>query len=172
MTLSHAVCYVRMCTMALTFCFRKGPATNEPFFTERRTVYDLGDLSKPGVPVRTLELTQNFGSHHLTVYAAEFDPLPGDVTSYRWRDASGEPCATQMPNFCLTNIEKVHGHLRQYIESAKWSYFKALQTEKDELAWMTVSAAVRYAMRKRVGFLPSCPSPSTDIPRILLLPTR
>ena len=122
----------------------KGPAKNEPFFTQRRSVYDLGDVSKPEVPVRTLRLTQHIGPHQLTVYASEFLPMDGDVVSYKWTDDAGTPCELKMPHFCLTNIEKIRAHLQQYIASAKWSYLRSLEQE-DRLAWMTISAATDYA---------------------------
>jgi hypothetical protein len=113
-------------------------------------VYKLGDLSKPDVPVRTLRLTQNIGSHHLTVYASEFVPTPNDVVSYKWRDRSSQLHELKMPHFCLTNMDKVHSHFKQYISVAKWSYLRSLETE-DELAWMTVSTAMDYANRKPVS---------------------
>ncbi|GAB1319223.1 Zn(2)-C6 fungal-type domain-containing protein [Madurella fahalii] len=135
-------------TLEDTLFYRSGPAENEPFFTRRTTVYELGNLCKPDVPVKTLFLTQNVGSHRLTVYAAEFIPLPGDVTSYKWRDVSGEPCAMQMPNFCLTGIDNVHNHFHQYIESAKESYLESLGSE-DELASMIARVARDYACENK-----------------------
>ncbi|KAL2020429.1 hypothetical protein VTK56DRAFT_8395 [Thermocarpiscus australiensis] len=131
-------------TLADILLFRSGPASNEPLFTTRRTVYDLGDPSMPNAPVRSLKLTQHIGSHYLTVYASEFTPSPGDVISYKWKDVSGKDHELRMPTFCLTNIEKVCTHFRDYIDSAKWSYLKSLESE-DELAWMTVSMAMEYA---------------------------
>ncbi|KAG7287574.1 hypothetical protein NEMBOFW57_007086 [Staphylotrichum longicolle] len=124
--------------------FRSGPASNEPFFTKRRLVYDLQDLSEPEVSVRTLKLTQHIGSHQLTVYVSEFNPLPDDVTSYTWHDSTGQSHELSMPTFCLTNIPKVDAHLRQYVSAAKWSYLRSLEKD-DELAWMTVSTAMGYA---------------------------
>ncbi|KAK4238564.1 hypothetical protein C8A03DRAFT_15005, partial [Achaetomium macrosporum] len=122
--------------------FRSGPASNEPFFTRRNTVYALGDLSKPDAPARTLKLTQHIGSHQLMVYASEFDPLPGDVICYKWRDR-GQLRELKIPPFCLTNIRQVQVNLFQYIASTKWAYLKSLENE-DELTWMTVSAAMSY----------------------------
>ncbi|KXX78005.1 hypothetical protein MMYC01_201721 [Madurella mycetomatis] len=127
--------------------YRPGPAENEPFYTKRSTVYDLGDLSVPNAPVKTLILTQNIKGHQLSVYAAEFLPMPGDVTSYKWRDVTGEPCTMQMPNFCLTNINEVENHLHQYIKSAKCYYLRSLESE-DKLAWMTACAAIPYAQNR------------------------
>jgi hypothetical protein len=126
-----------------------GPAANEPFFTARRTVYDLGDLSKPDVPVRTLKLTQSIGPHQLTVYASEFIPAPIDVVSYKWRDRSGAHRELKMPPFCLTNIDKIQTHFRQYIDLTEWSYLTSLKSE-DDLAWMTISTAMKYAKTRPV----------------------
>ncbi|KAK4222965.1 hypothetical protein QBC38DRAFT_374093, partial [Podospora fimiseda] len=131
--------------------FRDGPAANEPLFTKRDTVYHLEDPSKPDVPVKTLKLTQNIGSHRLTVYASEFVPKPEDVTSYKWKDPSGVSRDLPMPPFCLTNIEKVHSHYLQYIQEAKWSYLESLQSD-DELSWTTVKMGMAYA-KKRPGSL-------------------
>ncbi|KAL2133370.1 hypothetical protein VTI74DRAFT_2458 [Chaetomium olivicolor] len=131
--------------------FRSRPAPNEPFFTKRSTVFDLRDLSKPDVDVRTLQLTQHVGSHHLTVHVAEFIPLPGDVVSYKWHDDAGGIHELQMPPFCLTNIEKIRSHFCEYIAAAKLSYLEALKSD-DELAWMTVSASMEYA-KSRPGSL-------------------
>lgn len=125
----------------------QGPAENEPFYTRRSTIYNLGNLSKPDVPVRALVLTQNIKDHRLHVSAAEFLPMPGDVTSYKWRDVTGEPRTMQMPNFCLTNIDEVHNNFCGYIESAKRSYLMSLEGE-DKLAWMTVCTAFRYAQNR------------------------
>ena len=121
-----------------------GPAPNTPFFTNRRAVFDLGDLSQPEVEVKTLKLTQRIGTHQLTVYASKFLPMPGDVVSYKWQDPSGNTHELKMPPVCLTNMDKVQTHIRQYIASAKWLYLNSLEQE-DELAWMTVSTAMSYA---------------------------
>jgi len=94
--------------------------------------------------VRTLKLTQHIGSHQLTVYVSEFFPLPDDVISYTWQDRAGHSHKLNMPTFCLTNIPKIDAHLRQYVSAAKWLYLKSLEKE-DELAWMTVCMAMRYA---------------------------
>ena len=96
-----------------------------------------------------LKLTQHIGHHQLTVYASEFSPSPADVVSYKWHDRLGQPRELKMPHFCLTNMEKIHRHFRQYIDSAKWSYLAAIETE-DELVWMTVSTAMTYAKRNPV----------------------
>ena len=109
----------------------------------------MGDLSQPEVEVKTLKLTQQIGSPPLTVYASEFLPMPGDVVSYKWQDPSGNTHELKMPPFCLTNMDKVQTHIRQYISSTKWLYLKSLETE-DELAWMTVCTAMRYAKSKPV----------------------
>ncbi len=130
----------------------QGPAENTPFFTNRRAVFDLGDLSQPEVYVRTLKLTQQIGTHELTIYASEFLPQPGDVVSYKWRDGAGDTKELEMPHFCLTNIEKVRINFKNYISSAKELYLKALESE-DELAWMTVRAAQQYAKTKPVSTL-------------------
>ncbi|KAK3390097.1 hypothetical protein B0H63DRAFT_391292 [Podospora didyma] len=129
--------------------FRKGPAPNEPLYTPRllHDLADLADLSARNVEVRTLHLTQKLGGHRLTVYASEFCPLPNDVVSYKWKDYQGNGQEMLMPNFCLTNITKVTDQFRDYITSAKRQYLDSLRSE-DELAWMTVDMAVRYAKRK------------------------
>ncbi len=95
------------------------------------------------------ELKQHIEAYHLTVYVSEFRPAPGDVVSYHWRDPSGEPHELKMPTFCLVNIEKIKLNLKTYIYSAKWQYLESLKAE-DELAWMTICTAVRYAKAKPV----------------------
>jgi hypothetical protein len=71
------------------------------------------------------------------------------VVSYKWTDRSGAQHELKMPHFCLTNIDKIHAHFRQYIVRAKWSYLESLvQRGDDELAWMTVSTAMAYARQK------------------------
>lgn len=141
----------------------QGPAPNEPFFTKRlRVLHNLGDLSKPDVPARMLKLTQRIGSHQLTVYASEFVPSPGDVVSYKWTDRSGELHELQMPLYCLTNVDKIHRHICQYITSAKWAYLASVKDD-DELAWMTISAAMDYAQRNPVGTMVLNSCCSTDI---------
>ncbi|KAK0721967.1 hypothetical protein B0T26DRAFT_643248 [Lasiosphaeria miniovina] len=129
--------------------FRKGPAPNEPLFTSRRILFDLRDISKPNVAVKTLELTQKPGRHgpSLTVYASEFSPLPEDVISYKWKDTSGKAREMTMPLFCLTNLDKVTKQFRQYIEVANRSYMDALRTE-DKLAWETFSMAMNHSEKK------------------------
>jgi hypothetical protein len=134
-------------------------------------VYDLGDLSKPDVPVRTLKLTQNIGSHQLTVYASEFIPAPIDVVSYKWRDRLGVHHELKMPPFCLTNMDKIQTHFRQYIDLTKWSYLRSLKSE-DELAWMTISAAMKYAETRPVCDMLACSTrPSANVSRIPWLTT-
>jgi hypothetical protein len=123
-------------------------------------VYDLADLSKPDVPARMLKLTQHIGHHQLTVYASEFIPSPADVVSYKWHDHSGQSQELKMPHFCLTNMEKIHRHFRQYIDSAKWSYLTSLEAE-DELVWMTISTAMAYAKRNPV--CTDCGAPITPL---------
>ncbi|KAK4169918.1 hypothetical protein QBC43DRAFT_306835 [Cladorrhinum sp. PSN259] len=142
---SRMPCF-RSTLMEILF-FRDGPAANEPLFTKRDAIYHLADPSKPDVPVRTLKLTQNIGSHQLTVYASEFVPKPEDVTSYKWKDKSGRPHEIPMPYFCLTNIEKVHAHYLQYIKETRWAYLESLQHD-DGLSWMTVSMAMAYAKKR------------------------
>jgi len=51
-----------------------------------------------------------------------------------------------MPLYCITNVEKIHRHICQYIDSAKWAYLASVKTD-DELAWMTISAAMDYAQQ-------------------------
>lgn len=97
----------------------------------------------------TLKLTQNIGSHELTVYASEFIPTPADVVSYKWHDRSGGLHELRMPHFCLTNMQKIRTHFHQYIASAKWSYLRSLKSG-DELASMTISAAIEYAKKRPV----------------------
>jgi hypothetical protein len=134
-------------------------------------VYDLGDVSKPDVPVRTLKLTQNIGRHQLTVYASEFIPAPIDVVSYKWRDCSGARHELKMPPFCLTNIDKIQTQFRQYIDLTKWSYLTSLKSE-DELAWMTISTAMEYAETRPVCDILVCSTrPSANVSRILWLTT-
>lgn len=100
--------------------------------------------------VRTLTLTQHVGPHRLTVYASEFTPVPEDVISYKWRDSSGNPHELMMPTFSLTNLEKINTHIRQYINSAKWSYLAGLKAE-NELTWMTAAMAKQYAKGRPVS---------------------
>ncbi|KAK3940279.1 hypothetical protein QBC46DRAFT_127697 [Diplogelasinospora grovesii] len=127
--------------------FRKGPAENEPLFPGRKFVLDLIDVSKPDVPVRTLRLTQNLG-HELTVYVSEFAPEPSDVLSYKWINARGEEQVMEMPHYCLTNLDKVMAHMKQYIEVAGPSYLLNLLRQEDELVSMTVSKAMDFARTK------------------------
>lgn len=135
-------------------------------------VYDLGDLSKPDVPVRTLKLTQNIGPHQLTVYASEFIPAAIDVVSYKWHDRSGAHHELKMPPFCLTNIDKIQTHFRQYIDLTKWSYLMPLKSE-DELAWMTIATAMKYAETRPVcDILVWSPRPSANVSRIPWSTTR
>ncbi|KAK4183081.1 hypothetical protein QBC35DRAFT_508751 [Podospora australis] len=131
-------------TLVEVLFFRPGPSPNEPLFTRRNTVFSLEDLSAPNVPVKTLQLTQNIGSHRLTVYASEFDPHPEDVLTYKWKDSKGQTHIMEMPHFCLTNMDKVQAHFQQYIVSAKWSYLESLKRD-DDFSWMTVSMAMEYA---------------------------
>ncbi|KAH6632114.1 hypothetical protein F5144DRAFT_490873 [Chaetomium tenue] len=134
-------------TLAEILFFRSGPAPNEPFFTERlRDSTDLGDLSKPNVPARMLKLTQRIGSHQLTVYASEFVPSPGDVISYKWTDRTGELHELGMPLYCLTNLEKIHRHICQYIGSAKWAY---LETD-DELKSLVADSLDLWAISRMI----------------------
>lgn len=142
----------------------QGPAPNEPFFTERlRDSTDLGDLSKPNVPARMLKLTQRIGFHQLTVYASEFVPSSGDVISYKWTDRTGELHELNMPLYCLTNLEKIHHHICQYIGSAKWAYLES----DDELVSMTISAGMEYAQRNPVSTVVLNSYSSTNSPRNL-----
>ncbi|KAK4033830.1 hypothetical protein C8A01DRAFT_19292 [Parachaetomium inaequale] len=136
-------------TLADILFFRSGPAANEPFFTKRTMVYDLADLSKPDVPARMLKLTQHIGHHQLTVYASEFMPSPADVVSYKWHDRSGQSHELKMPHFCLTNMEKIHRHFRQYIDSAKWSYLTSLETE-DELDSLVADSLDLWAISRMI----------------------
>lgn len=132
----------------------KGPAVNEPLFIKRETVFKLAEFSKPDVGVITLKLTQNIGSHHLVVYASQFEPLPGDKLSYTPTDRrTGQKHEIPMPHFCLTNYEKVHGHILEYINLSKKDYLHMLK-EGGGLTWEIVSMAIRYAETKKVNFLP------------------
>ncbi|KAK0744840.1 hypothetical protein B0T21DRAFT_358540 [Apiosordaria backusii] len=136
-------------TLVDVLFFRAGPAANEPLFTRRLVEFKLEDLSAPDVPVRTVKLTQKMGQHRLTVYASEFKPEPTDKLSYHWKDSSGNSHEMKMPPFTLTNLDKIHAHFRQYIDSAKWSYLESLKGQQDDdLTWMTVSMAMEYARRR------------------------
>ena len=99
--------------------------------------------------MRTLRLTQQIGSHELTVYASEFVPQPGDIVSYKWQDGSGGTQELEMPHYCLTNIEKVYSHFYTYISSAKWIYLEVLESE-DDLTSMTFRTATWYAKARPV----------------------
>ncbi|KAK3318158.1 hypothetical protein B0H66DRAFT_477050 [Apodospora peruviana] len=131
--------------------FRKGPAENEPLFTQRWTIFDLKDISKVEVPLKTLTLTQHIGHHRLTVYASEFEPQDGDVLSYKWTDREGNRKEMKMPHYSLTAIERVTMNFAHYINRAKYAYFDSVRDE-DDLAWLTVSTAMKYA-KSRPGSL-------------------
>lgn len=104
----------------------------------------------PDVSVKTLELTQHIGCHHLIVHASKFAPSPEDVVSYKWQDPYGRPHELRMPDYCLTNLDTVYNYFVQYIELAKWSYFESLRAETD-LGWLTVSMAIQYATERPVS---------------------
>ena len=130
-----------------------GPAVNEPLFIKRETVFRLTDFSKPDVGVIRLELTQNIGKHHLVVYAAQFDPLPGDKLSYTPADRrTGQKHNIPMPHFCLTQYEKVCEHIMEYFYSSKQDYLQMLKGNGG-LTWDIVSMAIEYAKTKKVNFL-------------------
>ncbi|KAK0636571.1 hypothetical protein B0T17DRAFT_482151 [Bombardia bombarda] len=135
--------------------FRSRPASTEPFFTTRELLFALEEVSRLRVRIETLKLTQRIGDHKLIVYASEFDPLPGDVVSYKWTDAQGHHREMMMPHVSLTFIEKVAMHIRQYIDQAKRDYLKTYLVglrSQDNLARMTIIAAMDYA-KTREGSL-------------------
>lgn len=111
------------------------------------TISDISDLN---VPVRNLSLTQRIGNHVLTVYAAEFTPLPGDKVELHWKDTKGNRQKTKMPAFCLTNIPKVAAQIHQYIDLAKREYLESLKRD-DPLVSRTVMMAMDYAKARPVS---------------------
>ncbi|KAK0743961.1 hypothetical protein B0T18DRAFT_329101 [Schizothecium vesticola] len=124
--------------------FREGPAANEPLFTVRFKELSIVDISNLNTPDRNLSLTQRIGNHVLTVYAAEFTPLPGDKVELHWKDTKGNRQTTKMPAFCLTNIPKVTAQIQQYIHLAKREYLESLKKD-DPLVSRTVMMAMDYA---------------------------
>ncbi|KAM7182950.1 hypothetical protein V8F20_012786 [Naviculisporaceae sp. PSN 640] len=128
--------------------FRSGPAENEPLYTNRSTIYKLGEISKNEALIKSVKLTQSIpGAPYLTVYASEFEPLPGDVLSYHWKDPEGKTHVMDMPRYSLTAIDKVKNHFFCYIETAKHFYLKSLEAEGG-LPWLTVRAAAKYAQSR------------------------
>lgn len=110
----------------------------------------IGDISNLNVPVRNLSLTQRIGNHVLTVYAAEFTPIPGDKVELHWKDTKGNRQKTKMPAFCLTNIPKVTAQIQQYIDLAKREYLESLKKD-DPLVSRTVMMAMDYAKARPVS---------------------
>ncbi|KAK3491888.1 hypothetical protein B0T13DRAFT_450675 [Neurospora crassa] len=132
---------------------RTSPAVNEPLFIKRETVFRLTDFSKPDGGVIRLELTQNIGKHHLVVYAAQFDPLPGDKLSYTLTDRrTGQKHNIPMPHFCLTKYEKVCEHIGEYFSSSKQDYLQMLKGNGG-LTWDIVSMAIEYAKTKECSLV-------------------
>jgi hypothetical protein len=121
-----------------------------PLNTMRQAVFDLADASKQNSIKRTLHITQHIGEQELTVYAAEFIPLPGDKLSYNWTDSKGQKRSMPMPHFCLTGIPMITLNIMQYISRTRTYYFELLQ-EADELAWKTISQALDFARDKVVS---------------------
>lgn len=136
-------------TLADMLFFRAGPAANEPLFIKRETVFKLADFSKPNVGVITLNLTQNIGSHHLVVYASQFEPMPGDKLSYTPTDRrTGQIHEISMPHFCLTNYKEVHGNILEYINLSKKAYLYSLKMDGG-LAWEILSMAMKFSETKK-----------------------
>jgi len=128
------------------------PAEHELFLPQRPGLKDLKEISKMESPITSINLTQHAGGHTLRVYASEFDPLPGDVISYKWRDKQGVDKAMEMPYLCLAAIEKVRNHLGRYFESTRNHFLESLFAQ-DPLIAMTAAAAMEYTGKKSVSFL-------------------
>lgn len=127
-----------------------------PFFTQRREVYDLKDVSMPGSLTVKTTITQRVIGQELRISCAEFQPTPEDTVHYKWTDSDGVKQRMKMPHFCLTDIPIITANIQEYINSAKYSYLELVRD--DDLLFRTISMAIKCTETGSVSTLQSISS--------------
>ena len=119
------------------------------FFTQRREVYDLKDVSVPGSSAVEATIMQRVVGQELCISCAEFQPTPKDTVDYKWTDSDGVKRRMEMPHFCLRDIPIITANIQNYINRTKDSYLELIRD--DDLLFRTISMAIEYTKTRPVS---------------------
>ncbi|KAH7210892.1 uncharacterized protein BKA55DRAFT_599953 [Fusarium redolens] len=92
----------------------------------------------------TIKLTQGFGSE-VEVTVSKFQPLPGDKTSYPWRDSAGNQRMLELPHYYIADMDSHQRVIDEYNQKSYLVYIQRLLKGKSPLMIWTLQEAIRFS---------------------------
>lgn len=92
----------------------------------------------------TIKLTQGFDCE-VEVTVSKFQPLPGDKTSYPWRDSAGNQRMLELPHYYIADMDSHQRVIDQYNQKSYKVYIQRLLKGKSPLMIWTLQEAIRFS---------------------------
>jgi hypothetical protein len=105
----------------------------------------------------TIKLTQGFG-FEVEVTVSKFQPLPGDKTSYPWRDSAGNQQMLELPHYYIADMDSHQRVIDEYNQKSYLVYIQRLLKGKSPLMIWTLQEAIRFSETHRVCLVICCDS--------------
>ncbi|CCT71845.1 uncharacterized protein FFUJ_09116 [Fusarium fujikuroi IMI 58289] len=92
----------------------------------------------------TIKLTQGFDCE-VEVTVSKFQPLPGDKTSYPWRDSAGNQRMLELPHYYIADMDSHQRVIDEYNLKSYKVYIQRLLKGKSPLMIWTLQEAIRFS---------------------------
>ncbi|KAF4436524.1 hypothetical protein FACUT_6382 [Fusarium acutatum] len=92
----------------------------------------------------TIKLTQGFDCE-VEVTVSKFQPLPGDKTSYPWRDSAGNQRMLELPHYYIADMDSHRRVIDEYNQKSYKVYIQRLLKGKSPLMIWTLQEAIRFS---------------------------
>nr|RBQ88733.1 hypothetical protein FVER53263_06550 [Fusarium verticillioides] len=92
----------------------------------------------------TIKLTQGFDCE-VEVTVSKFQPLPGDKTSYPWRDSAGNQRMLELPHYYIADMDSHQRVIDEYNQKSYKVYIQRLLKGKSPLMIWTLQEAIRFS---------------------------
>ncbi|PNP79450.1 hypothetical protein FNYG_07066 [Fusarium nygamai] len=92
----------------------------------------------------TIKLTQGFDCE-VEVTVSKFQPLPGDKTSYPWRDSAGNQRMLELPHYYIADMDSHERVIDEYNQKSYKVYIQRLLKGKSPLMIWTLQEAIRFS---------------------------
>ncbi|XXG96396.1 hypothetical protein Hte_002678 [Hypoxylon texense] len=106
-----------------------------------RSYLTRGDFQ--GLEILDVFITQDQGIE-IPVTIRRFNPQPGDITSWKWRDSTLQEKTMEMPPFYICDTEDAGRNMRDAVECKKAEYINYLLGDANPILRKTFEAAFRY----------------------------
>ncbi|KAF5598018.1 hypothetical protein FPCIR_3350 [Fusarium pseudocircinatum] len=92
----------------------------------------------------TIKLTQGFDCE-VEVTVSKFQPLPGDKTSYPWKDSAGNQRLLELPHYYIADMDSHQRVIDEYNQKSYKVYIQRLLKGKSPLMIWTLQEAIRFS---------------------------